>query len=202
VAAFSYGFIIFTRMLQKYPEIADRVDLLISIVGFTNQNEFSFTKKRHALYHLATSFFAHKLPAAFFRNVVLHPTILRTFYSRTHNAKVKFADLSPEEHAEMTEFEVHLWRINDVRTYMTTALSFLTFDNTKIKVNKPVWHIYVAQDNYFNNELVEQHMREVFTDYHAVLAPIEKHMPNVIAGKDEAATIFPEKILQLLKAAP
>ena len=189
-------------MLQRYPDIAARVDLLISVVGFTNKDELLFTKSRYAFYYGLASFFKYKLPSAFFHNVILHPAVLRTFYSRTHNAKHKFADLDAAGKAELTEFEIHLWRINEIRTYMTTTLTMMTLDNIQKKVNLPVWHIYVAADNYFNNDLIDTNMHKIFTDFTPVRAPIKHHMPNVTAGKDEAATLFPKKITQLLKAAP
>ncbi len=202
VAAVSYGFTVVTRMLQRYPDIAQRVDLLISVVGFTNKEELLFTKTRYAFYYGLASFFKHKIPGAFFHNVILHPSVLRTFYSRTHNAKHKFIDLDTAAKAELTEFEIHLWRINEIRTYMTTTLTMLTIDNTQKKVSMPVWHIYVASDNYFNNELIDINMHKIFTDYKPVQAPIKHHMPNVTAGKADAATLFPKQIKQLLKRAP
>ncbi len=202
ISAISYGFTVVTRMLQRYPEIASQVDLLISVVGFTNKDELMFTKNRYRFYYWLASFFKHKLPGAFFHNVILHPSILRTFYSRTHNAKHKFADLDAAGKEDLTDFEIHLWRINEIRTYMTTTLTMLTLDNTQKKVNLPVWHIYVASDNYFNNILVEENMHKIFTDYRPIKAPIKSHMPNVTAGKEEASTLFPKKICQLLKSTP
>lgn len=199
IAGISYGFIVVTRMLQRYPDLARKVDILISVVGFAHHEDFSFSRTRFLSYKLATRFFTYRLPAALFRNLALHPTVLRTVYHKTHNAKHKFADLTPEEAKILTEFEVHLWRINDVRTYMATSYSFLTFDNCQVRVDLPLWHIGVEMDNYFDKDVVEQHMRVIFNDFYYVSAPVKKHMPNVIAGKKEAANIFPSKIRKLLR---
>lgn len=198
VVGISFGFTVVTRMLQRYPDLAKKVDLLISVVGFTHHEDFAFSRSRFMFYRTLAGFFSLRLPAVFFRSVVLHPTILRTFYAKTHNAKHKFADLDPEESKTLTEFEIHLWRINDVRTYMKTTLEMLKLDNCGKRVAVPVWHISVDTDNYFDGKLVEQHLRVVFEDFVVVRAPFKKHMPNVIAGKNEVAKLFPRKIRQYL----
>lgn len=202
IAAISYGFTVATRMLERYPDIAGQVNLLISVVGFAHKDDIVFSRSRYMFYRGLASFFSHRPTASFFHNVVLHPSVLRTFYSRTHNAKHKFTDLNDAEREHLTEFEIQLWRMNEVRTYMTTTISMLTLDNCIGKVNLPVWHVYVKNDNYFNNELVEKHMRMIFTDYKPLVAPIKSHMPNVTAGKELATQIVPKKLRQLLRANP
>jgi pimeloyl-ACP methyl ester carboxylesterase len=198
VIGISFGFLVVTRMLQKYPELVKKVDLLISVVGFAHHEDFTFSKTRTFLYKLGARFFSHSLPATFFRNLALHPFVLRTLYKHTHNAKHKFADLDTESAQALTEFEVHLWRINDVRTYMSTSVSMFTVNNCTQQVDLPLWHVGVEVDNYFDNQVVEQHMNVIFNDFKYVKAPVKKHMPNVIAGKEEAAQIIPRKIRQLL----
>ncbi len=195
----SYGFIAITRMLERYPDIAARVDALISVVGFTHKEEFTFTRTRYRLYVMGASFFSHRMRAAFFKSVILHPTVLRTFYSRTHNAKHKFKNLNEEDKKFLTEFEIHLWRINDVRTNWATTVSFLKVNNCKGKVKLPVWHIHSTSDIYFNNELVEKNMRLIFSKVHSVVIPLDGHMPNVIAGKAETEVLIPRQIHSLLK---
>lgn len=202
IAGISYGFIIVTRMLQRYPDLAKKVDLLISVVGFAHYQDFKFSPTRFRNYKYSTKFFSY-IPTSFlFRNIALNPMVLKTFYSKTHNAKHKFADLEPEEAKILTEFEVHLWRINDARTYMATSHSFLTFNNCEVQIDLPLWHIGVDMDNYFDNAVVEQHMRVIFTDFTYVAAPVKNHMPNVIAGKKESAKIVPAKIRRLLASQP
>jgi len=202
IAGISYGFIIVTRMLQRYPELAKKVDLLISVVGFAHHQDFTFSQNRFRFYKYGAKLFSYRSTATLFRNIALHPAVLRSLYSKTHNAKNKFADLSSEDAKVLTDFEVHLWRINDARTYMATSYSFLTFNNCEVQVSLDLWHIGVDTDNYFNKEVVEQHMRVIFNDFNYVSAPVKNHMPNVIAGKKESLKIFPIKVRKLLAAEP
>jgi pimeloyl-ACP methyl ester carboxylesterase len=94
IAGMSFGFIIATRMLQRYPELNKKVTLLVSIVGFAHKEDFTFSKPRYYGYLWGTRILSHKVPATFFRYVALHPFILRNFYGKTHNAKHKFKQAS------------------------------------------------------------------------------------------------------------
>ncbi len=62
----------------------------------------------------------------------------------------------------------------------------------------PVWHIGVEVDNYFDNSLVEQHMQVIFRDFYYAKAPLDRHMPNLIAGKKEVSKLLPRKVKQQL----
>lgn len=202
IVAVSFGFLVVTRMLQKYPDIAKKVDLLVSVVGFTRYDEFTFNRPRYYFYRYGASFFSNRLPSIFFRNVILHPLVLRTFYSRTHNAKHKFVDASRDERKKMTDFEVYLWRANDIRTYMDTAVSMLTVDNCKKHVDLPVWHISVKVDNYFNNAVIEQHMQVIFKDFQEIPAKLKRHSISIIADKKASAPLIPPKLRALLRQDP
>lgn len=198
IAGTSYGFIIATRMLLNYPEIAKKVDLLISVVGFAHHEDFNFSKSRMTIYRLAAHLISNRFVAPLFRNVALHPMVLRSVYHRTHNAKHKFAGYDREQKEALTEFEIVLWRINDVRTHMRTSTSMLQLNNCYAQVDLPVYHIGVDVDHYFNNRLVEQHMRIIFNDFIYIKAPLDRHVPNVLASKEESAKLFSTKIRRLL----
>jgi pimeloyl-ACP methyl ester carboxylesterase len=50
IVGISFGFVIATRMLQRYPELAKRVDMVISCVGFAHHDDFTFSKPRMHFY--------------------------------------------------------------------------------------------------------------------------------------------------------
>lgn len=198
IVGMSFGFVVVTRMLQRFPDLAKKVDILVSIAGFAHKDDFIFSKTRYYSYLTGSRFFAHRLTAAFFRGVCLHPVVLRTIYGKTHNAKRKFADLTPEQKNQMMDVEVGLWRSNDVRTYMYTTTQFLTLDNCKAHVALPVWHVGMTEDHFFNNILVEQHMRVIFTDFNGMAVDLAKHAPTVIADAKDALPFIPQKLRRLL----
>lgn len=194
----SFGFVIVTRMLQRCPDLIKKVDLLVSVVGFAHKDDFTFSRWRYWAYLLGAKFFSYRLPAIFFRNVCLHPLVLRLAYAKTHNAKEKFKNTSPEQMKAQMDFEIHLWHCNDVRTYMLTTTEFLTLDNCKKPVPLPLWHISVKADKYFDNQIVEQHMLVIFSEFHEVQARLDTHAPSVIADAKAAGPLVPRKIRQLL----
>lgn len=202
IAALSFGFLVATRMLQKHPDIAKKVDLIVSFVGFTHYDEFTFTRPRYWFYRSLATVFSRRLPAAFFHNVILHPTIIRAFYSRTHNAKHKFTNLSDDEKKRVTDFEVHLWRCNDVRTHMYTSVIMLTVDNCRVKASVPVVHLSVKSDNYFNNDVVEQHMQVIFSSYKPIPVDIKGHSISVVATKRQSEPLVPPKLRAILRKHP
>lgn len=194
LVGFSYGFLVITRMLQNYPEIAKQVNLLVSAAGFAHNEDFKFSRSRKLFYKSVARFVATKPGAFVFHNFALNPVFLKTFYSRTHNAKHKFGDLSEEQKKAMTEFEILLWRINDARTYGRTTITLMTVDNCKKQVNLAVWHIWVKADHFFDNDLVEQHMKIIFTSFNEEEVKVRRHNMNVIADKKETAVFIPPKI--------
>lgn len=202
IIGLSYGFLVATRMLQRYPDIAKKVDLLVSAVGFTHKDEFKFTRSRYLAYLYATKFFSMRVPSWFFRNLALHPLVIRTVYTKTHNAKHKFKNLTSEMHKRAVDFEVHLWRVNDARTYMATAASFLQVDNCQVKIDLPVCHLYAKNDNYFDNNVVEQHLQVIFNSLISMPIRMDSHSVSVIATKKESAPMVPPKLRALLAQRP
>jgi pimeloyl-ACP methyl ester carboxylesterase len=199
VIGMSLGFAIVTRMFQRYPELTEKVELLISVVGFSHKYDFSLSKTRIKFYKLGASFFSRRLPSLFFYNIILHPNVIRVAYAKTHNAKKKLSHLDKKEKETAIEFEVKLWRQDDIRTYMRMVVAFLTIDNCGKQVSCPVHHISVDADQYFDNAVVEQHMRIIFTDFTEHEAIIPNHAPSILASKEEAGPFIPKSVRKLLK---
>lgn len=198
IAGLSFGFVIVTRMLQRYPDLTKRVSLVVSVVGFTHSDDFKLSGPRHFCYHRLARLFSARYPALFFRNIFLQPWVLRAAYGRTRNARQRFTKLKPDEWRTMMDFEIYLWRCNDVRTYMMTAAEFLTLNNCKVRVGLPVWHVTVNDDHYFDTDMVEQHLGVVFSECHTVKSRMKGHGPSIIADAKQAAPLIPTKIRRLL----
>jgi pimeloyl-ACP methyl ester carboxylesterase len=198
IVGLSYGFIVATRMLQRFPEMAQKVDLLISLVGFAHKDDFTFSQPRRFFYLSAIRIVLLPGMPKFFKAVCLHPIILRTFYTRTHNAKRKFEGLSQGIAKQMTEIEIWLWRNNDVRTYMATSLSMLTLDNCGKHIRLPLWHVGVKNDHFFDNNLVEQHLRVIFDEFNGMMIDLTNHAPTVIANEKDAAPFVPAELRKIL----
>jgi len=196
----SFGFVVVTRMLQRYPELTKKVDLLVSALGFSRYDDFLFTKPRMLMYRALSGVVARPVVSGLFRTVALNPWVLRKAYARTHNAKKKFAQAASQSTFDkMMEMEIVLWHVNDVKTHMFTTKEFLRVDNCKRQVNVPVCHVGAKGDFYFDAHRVEQHMRVIFSDYTGIELDLATHAPSVIANKKEAAAFLPPKLRRLLQ---
>jgi hypothetical protein len=97
-------------------------------------------------------------------------------------------------------FEIGLWQENDVRTNMYTTVQLLQFDNCQAQVKLPVWHVAASADGFFDTNIIEQHMRIIFTDFHLMRSSLVNHAPSVIADEKTATALLPRKLRQVLKS--
>jgi pimeloyl-ACP methyl ester carboxylesterase len=202
IVGMSLGFVVVTRMLQRYPELTGKVDLLISLVGFAHHDDFTFSRRRQFFYRMAAKILTYRVPALIFRYVALNKVALRLFYARTHNAKKKFeAAVTREDFNRLMDVEIGLWQSNDVRTQMYTTAEFLQLDNCKVRIDLPVWHVSTQNDHFFDHTVVEQHMRVIFSDFQEVDTKVMSHAPSVIADAEMAAPLIPERLREVLSAA-
>lgn len=199
IVGLSFGFVVATRMLQRYPDLVKKVDMIVSVVGFAHKDDFVFGPLRYWGYRSLSRVFSFPVTSSIFRGVALRPSILRTFYARTHNARHKLGDLGEEEFRQMIEVEIWLWRNNDARTYMYTSNQLMRLDNCKKQINLPVWHVSVQADHFFDNDLVEQHLQVIFTRLHGMkITGLSKHAPTVIATAKDAAPFVPLRLRRQL----
>ncbi|HET9722172.1 MAG TPA: alpha/beta hydrolase [Candidatus Saccharimonadales bacterium] len=199
IAGMSLGFVVVTRMLQKYPELTKNIDGLIAIVGFAHHDDFIFSRGRARFYRMVSAFFARKWPAAFFQGIFLQPFYLRRAYKHSRFAKEKLSKLSGDEFKRTMDMEIQLWRINDLRTQMKTNNEMFKLDNTKILIDLPVWHVASKKDRYFNNARAEEHLRQIFKDYQIMYTKDPNHAPTIIADVKAAAPFVPPELRRLLR---
>ncbi len=195
----SLGFVIITRMLQKYPELNQRIKLLVSIVGFSSYLDFNFSKLRHTSYYLGSIVLDNRFFSYFFAKIILNSWFLRLFYAHTYNAKTKFINMNKTEFNQKIAFEIKLWKINDVRTWLHTAREFLTLDNTSIKINQTLFYVGAKNDNYFNQTTVMANFKKIFNSVQIYLINLTNHSPSILATKEEALTLIPAELIKLLE---
>ncbi len=198
IMAVSFGFVVVTRMLQKYPDLAKKVELLVSVVGFVHHDEFLYKRRNKTFFRYVASFFSNRAPAWFCRNIILRPAFIRATYRHVAERHAKLKDADVAERDRRIDFEVTLWQSNDIRTYMDNLVSMFKLDLCTKQVNLPVHHIAVAHDAYFDNHLVSEHMKVIYSDVTVVSSRLLAHAPTVIADAKDAAGIIPLKIRRLL----
>jgi pimeloyl-ACP methyl ester carboxylesterase len=199
IVGMSIGFPIVTRMLQKYPAISKQVQLLISLAGTAHKDDFAFSKKRTFIYRNLSRFFSFRLTAWLFKVIALRPSVIRAAYHRSRNAKDKFSKVSGDEFKRTMDLEVELWKINDIRTQFKDYVEMFELDNTTAYVQLPVTHVAIKKDRYFNNIRVEQHMRQIFSDFNLIPVKLENHAPTIVATAKDAAPFIPEALRKAIR---
>lgn len=199
IVAISFGFVAVTRMLQKYPELTKKVDILVSLVGFMHKDDFVYSPRQRRLFISLARLFATRPVALGIRYVGLNRPVLRYFYARLPNSKRRMIEVGPEEFEATMDFEVKIWQANDVRTHWLTTAEFLGLDNCQAKVALPIYHVCSTTDHYFNNEIVKQHMLVVFEKYQRFNATSKAHTPPILADKKAAGVMLPPGLRRLLR---
>lgn len=195
ILGMSLGFVITTRMLQRHPQLVDRIESLVSVVGLANSDDFAFTKKRLFLYELTSKIFAGKLSSALFRAIALQPFVLRRVYHRTFNAKEKFAHISTKaDFDETMNMEIGLWHANDIRTQFKTYTEMFDLDNCRVRVKLPLYHIAVENDRYLDKNRVEEHLMQIFDSVEIFYTDAPNHAPTIIATVEEARGFIPDEL--------
>ena len=200
IVGMSLGFAIVTRMLQRFPELVPKVELLISFVGFVHKDDFHFSRRNYLLLRYTASYFSRRLPAWVGQHLALRPTFIRATYLLIAERNSKLKDADDAERRRRIDFEIGLWQGNDLRTYMDTGVSMLTLDLCHAQVALPVYHIVVSEDRYFNNDVVEQHLGVIYKEVNIVRSAMPNHGPTVISDAKAAGVFMPRRIRQLLAA--
>lgn len=198
IVGISFGFVVVTRMLQRYPELAKKVDMLVSIVGFMHEDDFLFKPRTQRLFRILSRVFATRPIAFIIRYGFLNKTVISRIYARTPAGKRRLIDMEPIDMQLMMDYEVRLWQENDVRTHWLTTSEFLGIDNCTQHINLPVWHIGSKNDHYFDNQIVKEHMLVTFSECHQILIDAKAHTPSILADKKELRILLPRKLRQTL----
>jgi len=199
IIGISFGFIIATRMLQRYPELAKKVDLVVSIVGFMHYDDFLFPPERRLF--LARTARALSIPPIpfLFRYISLNHFVIKNIYTRTASGKKRFREVGEDRFDELVRFETRLWQENDVRTHWRTTSEFLRLDNCIKEIDLPLFHVTSSDDQYFDPAVVEQHMKVVYDDVTVGLMKSVSHTPSIVGTKEELSVMVPTALKKILK---
>ncbi len=199
ICGMSYGFLVVTRMLQKYPEMKGQVKLLVSLVGFSHREYFSFHPFKHRLLTIIAKIFSTAPFAFFAKHVMLTRPIITASYRLSAHYHVKMKDASKAERNRRIRFEIYLWKCNDARTYFATSHDFLSIDITHTPIDLALEHVSVKQDQYFNKKMVINHLKKIFLSVRVYTADLPNHAPTVISDESEASHLLPATLKRRLK---
>lgn len=158
IVGVGFGFVVVTRLLQKYPQLANKVDLVISVAGYAHHEDLILKRHGGSIMHAGSALLSARLPAWLARNIFLHRSIMRPWYLLFYRSVPRRIAVKREEHIANT---IELWRKNDFRTYMQTSASLLRLDLCGRQIDLPLYHV-IAGEKYFNNSVLEQHLSVIY----------------------------------------
>lgn len=199
IVAISFGFIAVTRMLQRYPELTKKVDLIVSMVGFMHRDDFVYSVLQRRFFRLITRFFGTRVISTVIHYCFMNGFVIKNLAAVLPNSKKRMIEVGKEEFNRVMDFDVKIWQANDVRTHWLTTCEFLNIDNCRVGVDLPIYHVASEADHYFHNEIVKQHMLVVFNDYKHYVAISKAHTPHVLADKKAMGTLLPPGLRRVLR---
>ncbi len=201
IIGMSFGFLVIARMLQRYPDIAKKTNNVVSIAGFVHHEDFKMGFGQKFFFKAIAKFFTYKSTALFARYALLNRPMIQLAYWAAGDNNVKMRNSSIKERRKRVRFEVKLWQCNDVRTYCATGSTMLKVNLFQHKgtTDADVTHIRVAEDRYFDNHVVEQHLGVIFRNVRCIDTLLIGHAPTVIATAKEAAPYIPKQLRTILK---
>lgn len=196
----SFGFVVITRMLQKYPELVRKIDLLFAVSSLAHHDDLAVTYGQSILLRSVTRVFSGRLPAQFYRWLYLDTYLsvakLRKQYQKSLGLK---RPKSPKLNL-LVGAEIGRRKQSDTRTYMKTFNQVLTLDNCQQRINLNLWHVSGAYDEYLNNKNVEQHFKIIFTGYdHIKLDRKTKNHKPVFINSEKVGDLIPARARALLR---
>lgn len=165
IIGMSFGFIVVTRMFQKYPDLTKKVTLLINLSGFVHKNDLRLSNWQKKEIKLYAKFFSYSPTARIYRTIVYDEFI----YKNIHKQKrPEFNKLSNKDKRKSLKIELTIQKKNDTRSHMYILHEIMKLNNTHKEVDLPVWSLVGKYDEYLYEENVKSHLESVFSKYHEI----------------------------------
>ena len=201
IVAMSFGFLVATKMLQKYPNSRRWVRGVVSFVGFGRSSDFK-VYSNNKLTLAVCRIFSTRLGGWLVKTFVFNPLSLRIMFGifKLFNPKYKHAQqTNPQASLKM---ELDLWQVNDARTRFAIYDILFHFDLTKSggKLDIPLHDVTTPTDQYFDPQKVTASLKKIYKRVESTPANMALHAPSIIGTKQEVAAIFSEDVKRILSA--
>jgi pimeloyl-ACP methyl ester carboxylesterase len=194
IFAADLGFVITTRMLQRYPEIARKVKLLVGLNGFTRHDDLNITRSRKFCFRLVGRSISSPFISWIFKALFVNHTFVNQLH-RNKKRKLLLNQLSANTFKRNFDEDLTMWKVNDLKTHAFTVSSLYKFDNCQTRIKVLTWNI-VLNPKYFKRHNMKQHLNVAFSDI-TIIEP--KSKPKVDSlDKKTIDLILSPKLKRLL----
>lgn len=200
IVAVGYGFVIVTRMLQRYPDLAKKVDYTISIAGYVHKDDLQLSRRKRITYLLLARLLSYSLPALLFRNVLLHPLVVRMWYRHQLRDMPNATLAARKRKVTLLQQETLLWQMTDVRTTMQTLHDGLRLDNCTKQIALPVWHVQSPHDDAYDSHKIEQHLNVAYKQCTTYFTTQDAETLDMQHMPESMGILLPKKVRKLLRS--
>ena len=165
IVGIGFGFVIVTRMLQRYPDLRSRTKCVVNIHGHTHHSDFKMGPIRKGLMSLGGRLGSTKSISFFIR------------LGSLQNA-INIQNASPDTVKSILTNMPNTWLKQGLRTYYATIPERVGVNNTEKTLKIPLWNLQLTDQNDYDMHTHQQHLQVVYSEYHELdvnLSPSELH---------------------------
>ncbi len=194
----SFGFIVGTILLQNYEAIRKRVKGFVGIVGFVDVSAISIPEMKRRLLGAVLRIFRYRRLADFLQKYIIGSDRFMNWAINKFFITPQYEDFSDEEKKAALEFDIWLWRVNDLYTNIYSLTEILALDVTDKSVDTPLHFVYTTNDQYFDHEKLPGSIREVYKDVKFYPIKMPFHAPRFIDSIEEYKPLVPDEVVEYL----
>jgi hypothetical protein len=195
IIGIGFGFVLVTRMLQRNPELKNKVKLIVGINAYAHSDDL-IAANRKLLNSIYYRLFATNIISWFARLIWQNKLVLGFIYRENTKGMTK---QKASESSFLTNFKVDLLRETDLRTSYLIKSHLLSLDNCGSRISNKLWHITYGLRKDLNNNLVEQHLKVIFPNYNYQSSKITRKIPFILNDEKLAIKLLPAKLRRDLK---
>lgn len=193
ILGIGFGFTLVTKMIEDYPDIASKINNVISINGYVHKDDFNF--KAIDKFVLYFNYFISQVKIL----SNLKDILLKNNLYLSKKFDQDYFKLYPKTtFPYLAQFTQDLYRETDLRT-----LSYLKYQQLKLdlcrlsRIEIPMWQFNINPPKYLNTRRIEQHLKIVYSSYHHLSLNIRK-LPFVINQEKIGLKMIPNKLKNIL----
>lgn len=191
VIGLGFGFVVVTRMLQRYPQLRKKVVLLISIEGYAHGSALTMARGQRRRRMMVARLFSWRLPALFYRHVMTNPSLLRVAYAANPRALRAPRGADPEIRRQLTNFRIHVLRQCEPRTAMITERERLKLNNCTVQLSRSVWHVSPKVLPYMDVDANLQQLQVAFDELQYLPSKASIKQQIIVPDKQFARPLLP-----------
>ena len=184
-------------MLQKYPEIAKKVDVVFNVSSFAHHDDLKVTGFKKFRLRFYTKFFTYNLPSTIYRGILLRPHLYNRLSKRMRDIQQK-SNYDPKEFKTKYNLDLKIRKKMSVKTQMFTLNELLHLDNCQHVIDLPLWCVNGLHEGHLFLDNVDQHLKIIYKSVHKV--KLKKHPVDLFMSysSEEIDQMMPARLKKVL----